>query len=48
MSSEEEVEVAEEEEDVAAIGAVAASPMPMKLRALVKNLVAKIPIFEVS
>jgi ferric iron reductase protein FhuF len=41
MSSEEEVEVAAEEEDAAANVAAEASPMPMKLRALLKNLFEK-------
>jgi hypothetical protein len=45
MSSEEEVEVAAEEEDAAANVAAEASPMPMKLRALVKNLFGKILIW---
>jgi hypothetical protein len=48
--SEEEVEVAAEEEDAAANVAAEASPMPMKLRALLKNLFEKIliPMFAVS
>jgi hypothetical protein len=50
MSSEEEVEVAAEEEDAAANVAAEASLMPMKLRSLLKNLFEKIliPMFAVS